>query len=143
MKALPTMSATPRARSATSSTAYAKQNQLTTTKMINKDGKTVVADPRGDQAAAAGADWAHAPGFYMILTDSPGAKSWPIAGATFILIPKQPKDAAATSEALKFFAWAYKNGAKMAESLDYIPMPDSVVKLIEAKMEERRQGRQW
>ena len=68
----------------------------------------------------------------MILTDSAGAKSWPIAGATFILIPKQPKDPAATGEALKFFAWAYKNGAKMAEDLDYIPMPDSVVKQIEA-----------
>ena len=114
-------------------TAYAKQNHLTTTKMVNKDGKVVVATPEAIMAAAAGADWAHAPGFYMIITDSPGAKSWPIAGATFILIPKEPKDAAATSEALKFFAWAYKNGAQMAESLDYIPMPDSVVKLIEAK----------
>jgi phosphate transport system substrate-binding protein len=114
-------------------TAYAKQNNLTTTKMINKDGKTVVATSESIMAAAAGADWSKAPGFYMILTDEPGAKSWPIAGATFILVPKQPKDAAATSEALKFFAWAYKNGAKMAESLDYIPMPDSVVKLIQAK----------
>lgn len=84
-------------------------------------------------AAAAGADWAKAPGFYMILTDSPGAASWPIAGATFILVPKQPQDTAATSEALKFFSWAYKNGGTMASSLDYIPMPDSVVKLIQAK----------
>ncbi len=114
-------------------TAYAKQNNMTTTKMVNKDGKVVVAAPESIMAAAAGADWAHAPGFYMILTDSPGAASWPIAGATFILIPKEPKDTAATSEALKFFAWAYKSGAKMAESLDYVPMPDSVVKLIEAK----------
>ena len=114
-------------------TAYAKQNHLTTTKMVNKDGKVVVATPEAIMAAAAGADWAHAPGFYMIITDSPGAASWPIAGATFILIPKEPKDTAATSEALKFFAWAYKNGAQMAENLDYIPMPDSVVKLIEAK----------
>ena len=64
-------------------TAYAKQNKLTTTKMINKDGKVVVATPEAIMAAAAGADWAHAPGFYMIITDSPGAKSWPIAGATF------------------------------------------------------------
>ena len=82
---------------------------------------------------AAGADWAKAPGFYLILTDSPGAKSWPIAGATFILIPKQPKDPAAANEALKFFAWAYKNGDAMAGSLDYIPMPDSVVDLIAAR----------
>ena len=71
------------------------------------------------------------PGFYLILTGSIGAKAWPIAGATFILLPKQPKDTAATGEALKFFAWAYKNGAKMAPDLDYIPMPDSVVKQIE------------
>jgi phosphate transport system substrate-binding protein len=114
-------------------TAYAKQNKLTTTKMVNKDGKTVTADSESIMAAAAGADWAKAPGFYQILTDEPGAKSWPIAGATFILIPKEPKDATAASEALKFFSWAYKNGDKMAESLDYVPMPDSVVKLIEAK----------
>jgi len=114
-------------------TAYAKQNNLTTTKMVNKDGKVVAATTEAIMAAAAGADWAKAPGFYMILTDEPGAGSWPIAGATFILLPKEPKDAAAASEALKFFAWAYKNGAKMAESLDYIPMPDNVVKLIQDK----------
>ena len=114
-------------------TAYAKQNKLTTTKMINKDGKVVAATSEAIMAAAAGADWAKAPGFYQILTDEPGAQSWPIAGATFILLPKEPKDAAAASEALKFFAWAYKNGGKMAESLDYVPMPDSVVKLIQDK----------
>ena len=117
-------------------TAYAKQNKLTTMKMINKDGKTVVALPEAIMAAAAGADWAHAPGFYMIITDSPGAKSWPIAGATFILVPKEPKDPAATKEALKFFAWAYDKGDAMASSLDYIPMPDSVVKLIHAHWNE-------
>lgn len=114
-------------------TAYAKQNKLTTTKMVNKDGKTVAATTETIMAAAAGADWAKAPGFYMILTDEPGATAWPIAGATFILVPKQPKDAAATAEALKFFAWAYKNGDKMAEALDYIPMPDKVVDMIQAK----------
>jgi phosphate transport system substrate-binding protein len=114
-------------------TAYAKQNHLTTMKMVNKDGKTVEATPDAIMAAAGGADWAHAPGFYMILTDSPGAKSWPIAGATFILLPKQPKDPGATKEALKFFEWAYKNGNDMASGLDYIPMPDSVVSLIASK----------
>ena len=114
-------------------TAYAKQNKLTTTKMVNKDGKTVEATPDAIMSAAAGADWAKAPGFYMILTDEPGAKSWPIAGATFILVPKQPKDIAATKEALKFFEWAYKNGDDMAKGLDYIPMPDNVVSLIQAK----------
>jgi len=114
-------------------TAYAKQNKLTTMKMVNKDGKTVAAVPEAIGAAAAGADWEHAPGFYMILTDSPGAQAWPIAGATFILVPKQPKDIAATKQALAFFAWAYKNGGDMASGLDYIPMPANVVKLIEAR----------
>jgi phosphate transport system substrate-binding protein len=113
-------------------TAYAKQNKLTTTNLINKDGKTVSPTAETITAAAAGADWSNAPGFYMILTDSAGAKSWPIAGATFILMPKQPKDSAATSEALKFFAWAYKNGGRMAQDLDYIPMPSSVVGVIES-----------
>ena len=84
-------------------------------------------------AAAAGADWEKAAGIYMILTDAPGAASWPIAGATFILMPKQPKDPVAAGEALKFFAWAYKNGAQMAKELDYIPMPENVIKLIQAK----------
>jgi phosphate transport system substrate-binding protein len=114
-------------------TAYAKQNNLTAMRMVNKDGKTVTATPDAIMGAAAVADWANAPGFYMILTDSPGDKSWPIAGATFILVPKQPKDTAATKEALKFFEWAYAKGGEMASSLDYIPMPETVVKLIEAK----------
>jgi phosphate transport system substrate-binding protein len=113
-------------------TAYAKQNNLTTTNLVNKDGKAVAPTTESIMAAAAGADWANAPGFYVILTDSAGATAWPIAGATFILLPKQPKDPAATGEALKFFAWAYKNGSKMAQDLDYIPMPDSVVKQVEA-----------
>ncbi|HEX5210923.1 MAG TPA: phosphate ABC transporter substrate-binding protein PstS [Pseudolabrys sp.] len=121
-------------------TAYAKQNHLTTMKMVNKDGKVVAALPESIMAAAAGADWAKAPGFYMILTDSSGAKSWPIAGATFILVPKQPKDIAATKEALDFFAWAYKNGGQMAEGLDYIPMPASVVSLIQDKWKSEIKG---
>jgi len=113
-------------------TAYAKQNNLTTTNLVNHAGKTVAPTADTIMAAAGGADWANAPGFYMILTDSAGDKSWPIAGATFILIPKQPKDGAAATEALKFFDWAYKNGGKMAQDLDYIPMPSSVVTQIEA-----------
>ncbi len=117
-------------------TAYAKQNNLTTTKLVNKDGQAVAATSETIMAAAAGADWSAAPGFYVILTDSAGAKSWPITGATFILLPKEPKDPAAAAAALKFFAWAYKNGDQMAEELDYIPMPDSVVKLIEDKWKE-------
>ncbi|MEF3366342.1 phosphate ABC transporter substrate-binding protein PstS [Methylocystis sp. 9N] len=110
--------------------AYAKQNKLTYTKMINKDGKVVAPNSESFQSAAAGADWAHAEGFYEILTNEPGAKSWPITAATFILLPKEPKDEAATAEALKFFAWAFANGGKAAEELDYIPMPKPVVELI-------------
>jgi phosphate transport system substrate-binding protein len=113
-------------------TAYAKQNKLTTMKMVNKSGKSVVANGEAIQASAAAADWANAPGYYMILTDEPGAGAWPIAGATFILLPKQPTDAAAAGEALKFFAWAYKNGDKSASELDYVPMPATIKKLIEA-----------
>jgi len=121
-------------------TAYAKQNNLTTTNLVNKSGKAVSPTTESIMSAAAGADWANAPGFYMILTDSTGDASWPIAGATFILLPKQPKDTAAAAEALRFFTWAYKNGAKMAQDLDYIPMPDSVVKQIEAKWSEVKDG---
>jgi phosphate transport system substrate-binding protein len=82
------------------------------------------------QAAASNADWTKEPGFYQILTNQPGDASWPITAATFILMYKQPTDKAAAGEALKFFAWAYDNGDKMAEDLDYIPMPENVVKLV-------------
>ena len=98
--------------------------------MVNKDGKVVGPTSESFQAAAANADWAKSPGFYQILTDEPGAKSWPITAATFILLPKQPQDAAATAEALKFFSWAFAKGGKAAEELDYIPLPESLVALI-------------
>ncbi len=111
--------------------AYAKQNNLTFVNMINKDGKAAAPNAATFQAAAANADWQEANGFYVILTDQPGPASWPIAGATFILIHKQPPDPAAAAEALKFFAWAYARGGKMAEELDYVPMPTSVVSAIQ------------
>jgi phosphate transport system substrate-binding protein len=111
--------------------AYAKQNKMTSVNMINKDGKSVAPSAAAFQAAAGNADWEKADHYYVILTDQPGAESWPIAGATFILIHKQPQDPAAATEALKFFAWAYKNGDKMAEELDYVPMPDKVVTSIQ------------
>jgi len=110
--------------------AYAKQNKLTYTNMKNHDGKVVQPTSPSFQAAAANADWANAPGFYQILTDETGAESWPITAATFILMPKQPQDSGAAKEALKFFDWAFTKGAKMAEELDYIPMPENVVTLI-------------
>ena len=114
-------------------TAYAKQNKLTTTMMINKDGKTVGAGAKNVQAAAANADWAKADGFNLIITDQPGADSWPISASTFILMPTEVKDAAAAGEALKFFAWAYKNGDAMAAELDYVPMPANVKELVMSK----------
>jgi phosphate transport system substrate-binding protein len=82
------------------------------------------------QAAAANADWAKAPGYRIILTNQPGEKSWPITAATFILMHKQPTDAGQARRALDFFTWAFEKGDAMAEELDFIPMPDSVVKQI-------------
>src|SRR5471030_570403 len=111
--------------------AYAKQNKLTYAALVNKAGKTVQPTTEGFQAAASNADWTHAPGYFLILTDQPGDKSWPIVASTFILMHKDSADKAASAEAVKFFQWAFANGSKMAEELDYIPMPDSVVKLIE------------
>jgi phosphate transport system substrate-binding protein len=111
--------------------AYAKQNKLTYAGLVNKAGKTVQPTIAAFQAAASNADWSKAPGYYVILTDQPGDASWPITAATFILMYKDPVDKAASAEAVKFFKWAFEKGDKMAEELDYIPMPDSVVKLIE------------
>jgi phosphate transport system substrate-binding protein len=111
--------------------AYAKQNKLNFTKMINRDGKAVAPVSESFQAAAANADWHSVAGYGVILSDQAGAESWPMTAATFILIPRQPKDPATAREALKFFDWAFHNGAKMAEDLDYVPMPAAVVRSIE------------
>jgi phosphate transport system substrate-binding protein len=111
--------------------AYAKQNKLTYTKLVNKAGKTIEPTMEAFKAAASNADWAHAPGYYLILTDQPGEKSWPIVASTFILMHKEPVDKANSAEAIKFYKFAFEKGEKMAEELDYIPMPDSVIKLIE------------
>jgi phosphate transport system substrate-binding protein len=111
--------------------AYALQNKMTTAKMINKDGKAVEANSASFQAAAANADWANSDHYYIILTNQPGADSWPIAGATFILMYQQPQDPANSAAALKFFDWAYTKGDKAAEELDYVPLPDSVTAQIE------------
>jgi phosphate transport system substrate-binding protein len=111
--------------------AYAKQNKLTFTKLVNKAGKTVEPTMEAFQAAASNADWAHAPGYYLILTDQPGEKSWPIVASTFILMHKEPADKANSAEAIKFFKFAFDKGDKMAVDLDYIPMPAAVIQLIE------------
>jgi phosphate transport system substrate-binding protein len=110
--------------------AYAKQNHLTYAGMVNKAGKTVEPTMEAFQAAAANADWAKAPGFYVILTNQPGDQSWPLTAATFILMYKKPVDVAASDAALKFFTFAYDKGGEMAKSLDYIPMPENVVALV-------------
>ncbi len=111
--------------------AYAKQNKMTYVNLINKAGKTVSPTIAAFQSAAANADWANSPGYYQILTEQAGEQSWPITAATFILMHVTPKDADASAEAVKFFTWAFKSGDKTAEELDYIPMPASVVSLIE------------
>jgi len=112
--------------------AYAKQNKMAYAQLVNKAGKAVEPSGESFQAAAANADWAHADGYYLVLTDQDGAKSWPITGASFILVYKQPADSAAVAEALKFFAWAYKDGGAMAAELDYVPLPSALIAQVEA-----------
>jgi len=111
--------------------AYAKQNNLTTTKLINAAGKTVEPSMKSFSSAAAKADWNSVPGFGVILTNQPGDETWPITAATFILMYSDPKDTAASKEAIAFFNWAFEKGNKTAEELDYIPMPANVVKEIQ------------
>jgi phosphate transport system substrate-binding protein len=110
--------------------AYAKQNKLAWADMMNAAGKRVAPTVEAFQAAAASADWAKAPGFYMILTNQPDARAWPLTAATFILMYKKPVDVAASNTALKFFTWAYEKGDAEAKALDYIPMPENVVALV-------------
>jgi phosphate transport system substrate-binding protein len=114
--------------------AYAKQNHLSFTKMLNKDGKAVEPTVEAFKAAAANADWAGAANnsFYILFLDQPGAASWPITATTFALVYKQPADAAATADALKFFKWGFEKGDQLALGLDYVPLPDNAVKSIEA-----------
>jgi phosphate transport system substrate-binding protein len=111
--------------------AYAKQNKLAYTKMVNKDGKTVSPTSSAFKAAAVNAVWTSQPGYGVVLANEPGAESWPMTAATWILIHKQPKDAASAGEALKFFAWAYARGGATADALDYVPLPPNVIKLVE------------
>jgi len=112
--------------------AYVLQNKMTYVQVRNRDGAFVAPSAKAFQAAAAGADWKAAPGMYMILTDAPGKDSWPIAGATFILLHKTQEKPESARQVLKFFDWAYAKGDRLAEELDYVPMPDAVVRLIQA-----------
>ena len=110
--------------------AYAKQNKMIHAQMQNAAGVYVQPDDSAFKAAAAGADWSHS--FYELLTNEPGKTSWPISGATFIILQKTQDKPDQGVETLKFFEWSYKNGAKMAEELDYVPLPDTLVKQIHA-----------
>ena len=111
--------------------AYAKKNKMSHTQLKNKDGNFMQPDDDYFKAAAANADWAKTPGFGVVLTDQAGKNAWPITGATFILMHKVQADPAKGKEVLKFFDWAYKNGAPAATELDYVPMPAAVIKLVE------------
>lgn len=113
--------------------AYAKQNKLSVAALQNKAGEFVLPDDSSFKAAAANAHWEKAPGFYEILTDQPGKTSWPMTGASFILMQKAQDKADNAKQVLSFFEWAFKNGGKAAEELDYVPLPDSLVKLIQAE----------
>jgi len=111
--------------------AYALQNKMTYTQMKNRDGKFVAPEIKAFQAAAAAADWSSEPGFGVILTNQPGAESWPITGATFILMHKTQKDPQKAKQVLDFFDWAYRNGDQTAEELHYVPMPEKVTGQVE------------
>lgn len=118
--------------------AYVKQNKMTYALLQNAAGNFVSPDDSAFKAAAAGAEWSKS--FYQILTNLPGAQSWPITGATFILMHKSQDKPAEAASALKFFEWAYKNGDKTADDLDYVPMPAVVKTQIEKAWGEIKDG---
>ncbi len=117
--------------------AYALQNKLAYSLLQNRAGKYVAPTSTTFQAAAANADWAKAEGFYLVLTDQPGDESWPITGASFILVHKEQASAATAKEVLSFFDWCYRKGGGTAEKLDYVPMPEKVVRLVEKAWAEQ------
>jgi len=110
--------------------AFAKQNRMTYASMQNKAGQWVQPTAANFAAAAQGAKWQSAPGYYLLLLDQAHPQAWPITGATFILVPTKPENAASAREVLAFFDWAYKNGNPAAEQLDYVPMPEAVKGLV-------------
>jgi phosphate transport system substrate-binding protein len=110
--------------------AYAKQNNMTYALLQNASGAFAAPTAASFAAAAAGADWTKAPGFYLLLLNQPGQNTWPITGATFILMHRHQKDPAQAKAVLGFFDWAYKNGDGQAQALDYVPLPDTVKGLV-------------
>ena len=114
--------------------AYVKKNKMNFMQLQNADGKFVAPDDKTFAAAAAGADWFSVPGMGVSMVNAKGATAWPISTASFILMYKQPGDKAASNEALKFFDWAFKNGAKMADELDYVALPNSLTDQIRSRV---------
>jgi len=112
--------------------AYVLQNKRAFAQVRNREGNFVAPSAKAFQAAAVGADWKASPGMYLILTDAPGKDAWPIAGATFILMHRTQDKPENAREVLKFFDWAYAKGDGLAQELDYVPMPDGVVRLIQS-----------
>lgn len=110
--------------------AYTKKNNMPYLNLVNQAGQTVKPDDETFAAAAAGTDWSKVPGMGTFITNAPGAKSWPITGASFILMYKEPGNKANAAEVLKFFDFAFKEGKKMAADLDYVPMPDATTDFI-------------
>ena len=115
--------------------AYAKETGLVTTQLQNADGEWVAPSLASFSEAAAQADWAGAEDFYVVLVDQPGAATWPITGASFIMVQKEQADAARAKTMLQFFDWAFTDGGPSAESLDYVPIPESVYAQVESMWE--------
>jgi len=120
--------------------AYAKKNKIAYAQLKNRDGNFVQPSDDTFKAAAAGADWNNAPGMYLLLTNQTGKDSWPATGASFIIMHKQQADALTGRAILKFFDWSYKNGAKMSEDLEYVHMPQSVIKLVQDNWKKELKG---
>jgi phosphate transport system substrate-binding protein len=114
--------------------AYAKKNNITYLQMMNKDGQYVAPNEKSFAAAAAGADWFSVPGMGISLVEQKGASAWPITGASFVLMYKEPADKAASKDVIKFFTWAFKDGQQLALDLDYVPLPDALTKAIASKV---------
>jgi phosphate transport system substrate-binding protein len=112
--------------------SYALQNKMAYARLKNAAGNYVLPSDETFSAAAASADWANAKDFYLVMTNAPGADAWPITATNFILMYKQPKNAASAKAAKEFFRWVYANGDKQAKALDYVPLPAALVKQIEA-----------
>jgi phosphate transport system substrate-binding protein len=116
--------------------AYAVEGKLTTTQLKNRDGQFVEPTIKSFQAAAANANWSNAKDYYVVLTNQPGKDSWPITGASFILMHKDQPNAAKAAVVLKFFDWCYKNGTTAAEKLNYVPMPEKVIGMVHKTWEK-------